>query len=289
MYGVYCKEMTTVVEVGKYNQLKVLRKVEFGLYLDDGKDGILLPKRFVPANAREGDTLTVFVYHDSEDRLVATTQQPKAVLGDIAFLTCVGSTPQGAFLDMGLMKDLFVPKSRQQYKMFTNGQYWVKVYLDEETGRMAATSKLDSGFSNDVLTVKEKEEVTLKAYRKTDIGILVIINDIHTGVLHYNEIFRNIEVGDCFKGFIRAIHPEGNKIDVIAGKPGFQRVDAESEKILSLLEANNGFLPFTDKSAPDLIYSTFGMSKKTFKITIGNLYKQRKLIIENDGIRLSAK
>ena len=192
-----------MVKVGEYNLLKVLREVEFGVYLDDGKDGILLPKRFVPRGVKTGDELKVFVYHDSDDRLIATTQEPKGILGDIVKLRCVSVTPQGAFLDWGLMKDIFVPASQQLMRMIPQGEYLVKIYLDNQTGRVAATEKLTPFLSNDELTVKEKDLVQLTVYRRTDIGYLMIINNRHTGVLHFNEIYRHITVGDKFEGFIK--------------------------------------------------------------------------------------
>ncbi len=275
-----------MIKVGEYNLLKVLRAVDFGLYLDDGKDGILLPKRFVPAGAKEGDELKVFVYHDSEDRLIATTQHPKGILGDIVKLRAVSVTPQGAFLDWGLMKDLFVPKSGQQTNMIPNGEYLVKIVLDEQTGRIAATEKIEQFLSNDPLTVKELEVVNLTVYRRTDIGYVVIINNKHTGVLHHNEIYRNITAGDTFQGFIKKIYPADNKIDVAAGKPGYKRVEDEGEKIIRLLKENDGYLPYYDKSDPEEIYSFFAMSKKTFKMTLGNLYRQKLITLEKTGIRL---
>ena len=281
-----------MIKVGEYNVLKVIREVDFGLYLDDGAEGILLPRRFVPADAKIGDEVKVFLYHDGEDRLIATTQQPKGILGDIVKLRAVTVNPQGAFLDNGLMKDLFVPKSKQQRGMIPNGEYLVKIYLDEQTGRLAATEKIEPFLSNEELTVKELEIVDLIVYRRTDIGYVVIINNMHTGVLHHNEIYRDITSGDRFTGFIKKIYPEDKssadrwRIDVSAGKPGYNRVEDETEKIIRLLKENDGFLPYHDKSDPEEIYSFFGMSKKTFKMTTGNLYKQRKISFEKDGIRL---
>ena len=274
-----------MIKVGEYNTLKVAREVSFGLYLDDGAEGILLPKRFVPEAAKVGDELKVFLYHDGEDRLIATTQEPKGILGDIVKLRCISVTPQGAFLDNGLMKDLFVPRSKQQMGMIPNGEYLVKIYLDEQTGRLAATERIESFLSNDVLTVKELEVVDLTVYRRTDIGYVVIINNQHTGVLHHNEIYRDITAGDKFKGFIKKIYPD-NRIDVAAGKPGYNRVEDETQKILRLLKENNGYLPYYDKTSPEEIYSFFGMSKKTFKMTVGNLYKQKKISLEKAGIKL---
>lgn len=281
-----------MVEVGKYNLLKVIRAVDFGVYLDDGADGILLPKRFVPTASAIGDELKVFLYHDGEDRLIATTQEPKGVLDDIVKLRAVTVTPHGAFLDMGLMKDIFVPKSKQIFDMRVNGDYLVKIYLDEQTGRIAATEKLEPYLSNEELTIKELEVVDLIVYRRTDIGYVCIINNHHTGVLHFNEIYRNIGVGDKFKGFIKKIYPVTNDkedrfhIDVAAGQPGYNRVEDEVGKVLRLLRENNGYLPYNDKSKPEDIYDFFGMSKKTFKMTTGNLYKERKISFEKTGIKL---
>ncbi len=281
-----------MAEVGKYNVLKVIRAVDFGVYLDDGGEGILLPKRFVPTATAIGDELKVFLYHDGEDRLIATTQEPKGVLDDIVKLRAVTVTPQGAFLDMGLMKDIFVPKSKQIFDMRVNGDYLVKIYLDEQTGRIAATEKLEPYLSNEVLTVKDLEVVDLIVYRRTDIGYVCIINNLHTGVLHFNEIYRNIGVGDKFKGFIKKIYPVSNdkderfRIDVAAGKPGYNRVEDEAGKVLRLLKENDGYLPYNDKSKPEDIYDFFGMSKKTFKMTTGNLYKERKISFEKTGIKL---
>ena len=275
-----------MIKVGEYNNLKVIREVAFGIYLDDGAEGILLPKRFMPEGVKIGDELNVFLYHDGEDRLIATTQKPKGILGDIVKLRCITVTPQGAFLDNGLMKDIFVPKSKQQRGMIPNGEYLVKIYLDEQTGRLAATEKIEPFLSNDDLTVKVLDEVDLTVYRRTDIGYVVIINNIHTGVLHHNEIYRDITAGDKFKGFIKKIYPEENKIDVAAGKPGYNRVEDETQKILRLLQENDGYLPYYDKSDPEEIYSFFGMSKKTFKMTVGNLYKQKKISLEKTGIKL---
>ena len=284
-----------MIKVGEYNILKVLRFAEFGAFLDDGDKGILLPNRFIPEGLKEGEDLSVFIYHDGEERLIATTQKPKGKVGDIVKLRAVTVNPKGAFLDNGLMKDLFVPKSKQVFDMRVNGDYLVKIYLDEQTGRMAATEKFGSAFQNETVTVKELEEVDLIVYRRTDIGYVCIINNIHTGVLHHNEIYRSINIGDKFKGFIKKIYPETMdkddrfRIDVAAGKAGYQRVEDETEKILRLLQENNGYLPYHDKSNPEEIYDFFGMSKKTFKMTTGNLFKQRKITFEKTGIKLVEK
>ncbi len=273
------------VQVGTYQTLKVNRKVDFGFYLDDGEEGILLPKRFAPKGLRIGDELRVFVYHDSDNRLIATTQEAKGAVGEIVKLKAVAVTRQGAFLDWGLMKDLFVPASKQLGGMRVGAEYLVKLYLDEMTGRVAATEKIESLLSNDLLTVKEMDLVDLVVYRKSELGYVMIINNLYTGILHSNEVFKELEIGDKYQGFIKTIRPD-NKIDVVLGKPGFQKVEDEGEKILRLLQENDGYLPYHDKSDPQEIYEFFGMSKKAFKMTTGNLYKQRKIEFTKTGIRL---
>jgi predicted RNA-binding protein (virulence factor B family) len=272
------------IKVGEYNTLPVARAFDFGMYLGEGKDVVLLPKRFIPPGAEVGDSLKVFVYHDSENRLIATTQQPIGIVGDIVYLQVVSVTNQGAFMDWGLMKDIFVPKSKQLMGMRLGGQYLVKIYLDEQTGRVAASEKIENDLSNELLTVKELEPVDLIVFRRTDIGYVVIINNRHTGVLHFNDIFQEIQVGDRLKGYIKNIREE-NKIDVGAGKPGYQRVEDETSKVMRLLEENNGYLPYNDKSSPEDIYAFFGMSKKVFKMTTGNLYKSRKITFTQTGIK----
>lgn len=272
-----------MIKVGEYNQLRVKKEADFGVYLEGIDQEILLPTRFVPAGTRVGDELEVFLYHDSENRLIATTQRPFGILGDIVLLKAVTVTKQGAFLDWGLMKDLFVATSQQLTRMVPGQEYLVKIYIDEQTGRLAATEKLDRFLSNENLTVKEKDPVDLVIYRRTDIGFVAIINSLHTGILHHNEIFRSLEIGDKMKGFVRQIKED--KIDLIIGKPGFDRVEDEAEKVLRLLQENDGYLPYHDKSTPEEIQEFFGMSKKTFKMTIGNLYKQRKITFTQTGIK----
>jgi uncharacterized protein len=259
-----------MVKTGDYNTLRVLRKVDFGVYLDDGEAGILLPKRYVPEGLNEGDDIEVFVYHDGEDRLIATTDKPFGVVGDILKMKAVSVTEQGAFMEWGIMKDLFVPKSKQIQGMLPKGEYLVKIYRDDQTGRAAASERVEEFLHNDYITVKEGDEVDLIVLRRTDIGYLMIVNNVHTGVLHMNEVFRPIGVGDKFKGFVKKVTHD-NKIDVVAGKMGYNRV---------------GFLPYHDKTDPEEIYLFFAMSKKTFKMTMGNLYRERKISFEEGGIRL---
>ena len=280
--------MSPNIEVGRINRLKVLRLITPGAFLDDGDAGILLPKRYLPKDVQVGDELDVFVYHDSEDRLIATTDKPKVMLDEFAYLQAVSVTHQGAFMDWGLMKDLFVPKSRQLSGMRTGAYYLVRVYLDERTGRLAATEKIESFLSNDQLTVKELDPVDMIIYRRTDIGYVVIINNKHTGVLHFSDIFREINVGDKLTGYVRQIYPN-NSIDVALGQAGYVRVSDEAEYVLQLLRDNNGYLPYNDKSDPEAIYRYFSMSKKTFKMATGKLYKNRIIEFTKTGIKLLEK
>ena len=274
------------IKVGDFNFLKVIRKVAFGFYLDDGEEGILLPIRFAPPELKIDDEIKVLVYHDSDNRLIATTQIPYAIVGEIAKLKVVEVTKQGAFLDWGLMKDLFVPVSKQLGGMRLGAEYLVKLYLDEQTGRIAATEKIDFLLHNEELTVQEKEIVELIIYRKTELGYAMIINNKHIGLLHSNENYREMKIGEKLEGFIKSIRPD-NKIDVVIGKPGFQKVEDEAGKILRLLAEHDGYLPYHDKSDPEDIYAFFGMSKKVFKMTTGMLYKQNKIALTKTGIQLT--
>jgi predicted RNA-binding protein (virulence factor B family) len=266
--------------------MRVDRKVDFGFYMDDGAEGILLPKRFVPSGLQVDDTISVFVYHDSDNRLIATTQEPFAVVGDIAALKVVDITGQGAFLDWGLMKDLFVPVSQQLSSMRLGGKYLVKLYLDKQTGRVAATEKIDNQISNDILTVKEGEKVKLQVYRESDIGYVVIVNQVHQGLVYKNEVFTHLHIGQMIdEGFVKKIR-EDNKLDIGIGKQGVEKLNDDQLKLIQLLKLHKGFLPYHDKSSPEDIYAFFGISKKAFKMNVGILYKAKKITIEDGGIRL---
>ena len=196
----------STVNVGQFNLLRVDRKVDFGFYMDDGEEGILLPKRFVPSGLQIGDTISVFIYHDSDNRLVATTQEPFAVVGEIAALKVVDVTKQGVFMDWGLMKDLFVPISQQLSSMRLGGKYLVKLYIDKQTGRVAATEKIDNQLSNDNLTVKEGEKVSVQVYRESDLGYVVIVNQVHQGLVYKNEVFTHLHIGQFIEeAFVKKI------------------------------------------------------------------------------------
>jgi len=276
----------STINVGQFNLMRVDRKVDFGFYMDDGGEGILLPKRFVPSGLQIDDTISVFIYHDSDNRLIATTQEPFAVVGDIAALKVVEVTSQGAFLDWGLMKDVFVPVSQQLSTMRLGGKYLVKLYIDAQTGRVAATEKIDKQISNDILTVKEGEKVKIQVYRESEIGYVVIVNQVHQGLVYKNEVFTHLHIGQFIdEAFVKKIR-EDNKLDIGLGKQGGEKLADDNQKIMSLLKSHKGFLPYHDKSAPDEIYAFFGMSKKAFKMNVGMLYKLKLISIEEDGIHL---
>jgi len=274
-----------MVLVGEYNTLKVVKEVDFGLYLDGGTDEILLPKRYVPQGLKTGDEINVFVYHDNEGRLIATTDKPYASVGEMAMLEVADVTPHGAFLKWGIMKDVFIPVAYMEQRMRKGEKRLVMLVIDAQTGRVTATEKIDQFLTNLDLTVKEGEEVDLLIFQKTDIGYKVIINSKHTGVLHYNEVFKDLETGDKLRGYIKKIRP-GNKIDVSPGVKGYGRVMSEEEKVLEVISNNNGYIPYNDKSDPESIYAFLGMSKKTFKMILGALYKKRLIEFTQTGTKL---
>ncbi|MCW0483548.1 CvfB family protein [Gaoshiqia sediminis] len=273
--------------IGLMNELEVLKTVDFGVYLDGGPHGeILMPKRYVPENCQVGDTVEVFIYLDSEDRLVATTDKPYVMVGEFAKLKVVSTTAIGAFLDWGLPKDLLVPFREQQVKMEEGKSYLVFVYLDDESQRIVASSKLDKFVDNIPVDYEVGEEVDLIIAGQTDMGYKAIIDNSHWGLIFKNEVFQPLKIGDKLKGFIKNIRPD-EKIDLSLEKAGYEKIDSISQSVLDKLKEANGFLPFNDKSDPDVISKTFGISKKNFKKAIGALYKQRLINIEDQGIRLA--
>lgn len=269
------------------NQLEVVKEVDFGVYLDGGEHGeILLPKRYVPENCKPGDVLDVFIYLDSEDRLVATNEKPFAMVGEFATLKVVSTTPVGAFMDWGLPKDLMVPFREQQFPMEEGRNYLVFLYVDDESQRIAASSKLDKFVDNLPVDYEEGEEVNLIIAGKTDLGYKAIIDNSHWGLLFKNEIFQPLKIGDKMPGYIKNIR-EDEKIDLMLQKPGYEKIDSIAQSVLDKLKAAGNFMPANDKTDPTLISKMFGISKKNFKKAIGSLYKQRLITIEEDGIRLA--
>ncbi len=278
-----------MAEIGKINNLEIVKEVDFGVYLDGEEDGeILLPKRYVPEGAGIGDVLEVFIYLDSEDRIIATTEKPLATAGEFAFLEVVAVTPFGAFLNWGLPKDLLVPFREQWQKMEVGRSFMVYIYLDHETKRIVASSKVEKFLDNLPVEFEVGEEVDLMIFGETELGYKAIVDDISTGILYKNEVFQTVKTGQLLKGYVKKIRDD-EKIDLSLQKPTVGRFDEFTEKVLSFLKENDGSMPLTDKSPPEVIYETFGMSKKNFKKAIGALYKKRMIIIDEGTIRLSVK
>jgi predicted RNA-binding protein (virulence factor B family) len=275
-----------MAEIGKINQLKIVKELDFGIYLDGGTHGeILMPKRYVPENAKVDDIIDAFIYRDSEDRIIATTEKPIALVGDFACLNVVSVSTVGAFLDWGLPKDLLVPYREQRHRMEVGKKYIVYVYIDTTTERIVASSKVERFLDNIPPEYEENQEVDLFIVSKTDLGYKAIINNSHLGIIYKNEVFQTLVQGQKIKGYIKKIR-EDEKIDLCLEKPGYEKLDTLAEKILSELKVNEGFISITDKSDPKTIYKQFATSKKNYKKAIGALYKQRLITIEEFGIRL---
>jgi predicted RNA-binding protein (virulence factor B family) len=276
-----------MIEIGKHNILTALRLTPPGMFLGDkeGEEVVLLPNKYIPAGLEVDQEIEVFIYRDSEDRIIATTLEPKIKLNEIACLEVKEVNDHGAFLDWGLEKDLMVPYREQLRKMRAGEKYLVYLYVDEDTNRLAATSKIDRFLEWDELTVNIGDEVDLLVGDSTDLGMNVIINGIHKGLIYRNEIFKKVHTGDKIKGYIKDIR-EDNKIDVSLQVQGFRNIEPSAEFILEKLKANKGFLKLNDTSDPDDIMHKLQMSKKTFKKAIGTLFKQRMISIEEDGIHL---
>lgn len=275
-----------MVEVGKYNTLKIVKDLDFGVYLDGGNGlEILLPARYVPKNVKPGDEVEVFIYHDNEGRLIATTARPKATVGEFAFMEVKSVSNAGAFLDWGLMKDLLVPFREQKMAMREGKWYLVYLRVDHVTGRVMASARIEKFLNNVPPCYEHNQEVDLLVADETDIGYKVIINHLHSGMVYHNEVFRRLEKGERLKGYIKEVR-EDEKVDVSLTPLGFQRVEGIAATVLDALKVQGGFLPVHDKSEPEIIYSLFRCSKKAFKQAVGTLYKQHLIMIQEDGIRL---
>ncbi|MDX8396163.1 MAG: S1-like domain-containing RNA-binding protein [Mariprofundaceae bacterium] len=276
-----------MVDIGEYNTLKVVKEVDFGIYLDGGELGeILLPIRYVPKNCKVDDKIKVFIYHDSENRIIATTDKPYATVGEFACLKVVAVNKIGAFLDWGLMKDLLLPFSEQLHEIEEGKRYVVGVYLDENTHRVAASAKLnDFLYDESDNDFETGEEVSMFVANKTDMGYKIIVNNSHWGLLHHQEIIQEPKRGEKLKGFIKNIREDG-KIDLCLHQLPSEKTDDVVEMILKQLKKEDGFLMITDKSLPEEIEAKFSVSKVKFKKAIGALYKKKKITLEKDGIRL---
>lgn len=275
-----------MIHIGEYNTLTILREKEPGLFLSDEEGNeVLLPNRYVPESFKIWDKLEVFVYLDNEERLVAVTDKPFIKRGDFALLRCNQVTDYGAFLDWGMVKELFCPFKEQAFKMKKGGWYLVHCYLDEKTNRLVASSKTNRFLDNKELTVNAFDEVDLIVSHPSEIGMNVIVNKTHLGLIFNDSIFQDISVGDCLKGIVKKIRP-GNKLDIALGQIGYRNIEPNAQRIMEELDDNSGFLNLTDKSNPEDIKDVLQMSKKSFKKAVGSLYKQKLITIKEDGIYL---
>lgn len=275
-----------MVEIGKYNTLTVVKIVDFGVYLDGGERGeILMPKEYVPANCFPDDEVRVFVYFDSEDRIVATTEVPYVKVGEFAFLKVVAVSHVGAFLDWGLRKDLLVPFREQRDPMVEGKSYLVYAYADKTSDRIVASTKVDKYLDQVFPEYEVNEEVDILIARKTDLGYAVIINNMHWGLIYDNEVFQIIKIGQKMKGYIKAIR-EDEKIDVSLQAPGYAKIEGLAGVILEKIKDYDGILDLSDKSDPEEIYRVFGCSKKNYKKALGTLFKQGLIEINDTEVRL---
>ncbi len=275
-----------MVEIGQVNRLGVIKIVDFGVYLDGKQLGeILLPSRYVPQGCKLSDWITVFIYRDSDDLLIATTELPLARVGECACLKVTDITGIGAFLDWGLPKDLLVPYNMMYRPMQLEQSYVVYLMLDPQTDRIVATSKLDEVLREESDDFVPKQEVDLLIWGQTDLGYKAVINNTHLGLIYKNEVFKPLRYGQRLKGYIKAIRPD-NRIDLSLQQSFRQTLDELSQKIIDDLTAKGGTSKLTDKSPPEEIYYKFGVSKKAFKKTLGKLYKDRLIVIEKDQITL---
>lgn len=275
-----------MAQIGAFNQLTVIDIIAHGAVLDGGDKGeILLPNRYVPEQCQAGDVVDVFIYADSQDRLVATTQKPKAQSGEFASLKVVQSNKIGAFLDWGLPKDLLVPFNHQHRPMEVGKFYLVRVLNDERTERIVASSKLDRFLDVWPAEYEQGEAVDLIIAGKTDLGFKAIVNNQHWGLIFQSDIFKPLRTGQKMKGYIKQMREDG-RIDLMLSRAGKGKVIDFKDQLIDYLNQHDGFCDIHDKSSPALIQKTFGVSKKAFKATVGHLLKQGKITIEANGIRL---
>ena len=274
------------LSLGRFNRLTIVRRAEQGLYLSGGPEDILLPNRYVPDGAEIGDEIDVFVYLDNEERLIATTETPKAQVGDFAWLQVAWVNNFGAFLDWGLMKDLFVPFREQKMKMQKGKSYLVHLHIDPETYRIMASAKVERYLSTDFPPYHGGDEVDILVWQKTDLGFKAIVENRFSGMLFDAEIFRQLHSGDRLKAYVKQVRPDG-KIDLSLQKKGQKAVHDFSDTLLEHLQNNGGFTPLGDNSPAEEIYALFGVSKKVFKKAVGDLYKQHLITIEPQGLRMN--
>ena len=276
----------TKIKLGDYNRLTIVKEVDFGMYLDGGDEGeILLPKRYVPENCKPGDELEVFLYLDQDERLIATTQQPLAKVGEFACLEVAWVNQYGAFLNWGLMKDLFCPFHEQKQRMEIGNRYVVAVFIDEESYRIAASAKVEHFFATNFPPYQPGEKVDLLVWQTTDLGFKVIIDNAYPGLVYRSQVFKSIRIGDSLQGYIMGVRPDG-KIDVSLQPHGRQQTTDFAETLLQYLRDHDGFCELGDKSDAQDIKHRFEVSKKVYKKAIGDLYRRRLITLEDAGIRL---
>lgn len=273
--------------IGKYNTLEVIKQKDFGVYLDAGELGeILLPKRYCPEDLEVGDSIRVFIYLDTDDYLIATTETPKAIVDEFAMLKVSEVNDVGAFLDWGLSKDVLLPYSEQKNRPVEVGKrYLVRLYLDKNTNRIVASTKIDKFLDKTPPRYKAGEEVQLVIANRTDLGQKAIVNHEHWGLIFRSDVLKTVYPGQKFKGYIKEVRADG-KINLSMQKPGYSKVVDTVQQILDMMDEQEGFITINDKSSPELIYKHFGISKKAFKMAVGALLKQGKITIEPGGLRL---
>jgi predicted RNA-binding protein (virulence factor B family) len=273
--------------IGKRNLLTVVRSAQPGLYLDGGAHGeILLPGKYIPAGAVVGGKVDVFVYRDSEDRLVATTEQPLATVGELAYLRVAAINPRvGVFLDWGLEKDLLLPMREMDGPLNPGDHVVVMVVLDERTNRLIASARFNRRLDQTPPPYHEGESVRLLVASKSPLGYNLVVNNAHRGLIYHTDITGKLKIGDVVEGYVRSIRPDG-KLDLALGQAGYRRIGGMMDKVIEVLTAKGGHLPYHDNSIPEEIREVFGMSKKAFKQAIGALFKERRIYIDPDGIRL---
>ncbi len=274
-----------MIKIGEYNELEVIKQLDFGIYLRADDAEILMPTKWVPAGTQIGDMLNVFIFRDSDDRLIATTVTPFATANTFAYLEVKQANNFGAFLDWGMDKDLLVPFREQPVKMEQGRSYVVYVYVDETTNRLVASVKLTRYIKNNDIRVMDGDQVDLLIYSETPMGFNAIVNNMYSGLIYKNEIFETIRIGDKVKGFVKQVR-EDNKIDLSLQKSGFELVDDVKWRILKMMKEENGFLSLNDNSSPEEIKAKLQISKKAFKKAIGALYRERLVKLTDKGVVL---
>jgi predicted RNA-binding protein (virulence factor B family) len=276
-----------MVEIGKFTELEIEKIIQQGAYLLTGDEtaSILLPTRYIPEGVDVGDNVKVFIYRDSEDKIIATTEIPYAIVGECAYLKVKSQTNFGAFLDWGLMKDLLVPFREQNETMEVGKSYLVRLYLDENSDRIVATQHINKFLRDNEITIQPNDEVEILVCEAVDLGIKVIVNQKYWGMLFKNQLFCDVERGQKLKAWVKQVREDG-KIDVSLQQPGFKEVLSAEEKIVDLLQQNDGYCELNDNSSPDEIYAELQISKKVFKKAIGKLFREKRIMIEESGIRL---